>query len=91
MPYSQDPNLPCGCTNADLDRHMGGDDGEEDCETCNGTGIITEAGEEDCRCNDCEGKGVIRFSISDRRQAAREEAAIDRYEDDREDRLVGRD
>ena len=36
---SQDPNLPDGCTNAALDRHMGADAGTEDCEACDGTGL----------------------------------------------------
>lgn len=33
---SQDPSLPCGCTNAMIDAHMGGDWIE--CETCEGSG-----------------------------------------------------
>lgn len=37
---SQDPNLPFGCTNADIDRAVGGETGEEECETCGGTGSL---------------------------------------------------
>lgn len=32
---SHDPNLPPGCTNADIDRAMGNDDANE-CEWCGG-------------------------------------------------------
>ena len=35
MQYS---NLPNGCTNADIDRAMGGNIGEEECPDCNGEG-----------------------------------------------------
>lgn len=50
-----DPNLPGGCTDADVDEAMGVEDDRA------------------------------------ARRAAREEAAIDRYNDEREDRPVGRD
>lgn len=78
-----DPNLPGGCTNAEIDFHMGADIGEEDCNNCGGTGEITEDGEKD-QCPECDGNGYTTFSISARRQAAREEAAIDRWEDRRQ-------
>lgn len=99
-----DPNLPGGCTDADIDRHMGGDDGEEDCENCNEglldhseccgaalkDGKCEKCGEEANReqCPECDGKGYITFSISERRAEAREQAAIDRWEERRD---YGRD
>lgn len=103
-----DPNLPGGCTDADVDRAMGGDIGEEDCDNCDGTGLMgvseccegslsngkcETCGEEanELQCPQCDGKGYVTFSISERREAAREEALIDHYEDARQDRLCGRD
>ncbi len=81
MPYSQDPNLPCGCTNAEIDRHNGSDEDEEDCDECEGGRIVVDGEEQGCP--KCEGTGYITYSISERREDAREEAAIDRWEDRR--------
>lgn len=33
-----DPSLPGGCTARDIDRHMGGDIGYEECSDCDGRG-----------------------------------------------------
>lgn len=97
-------DLPPGCTDADIDRAMGGDNGEEDCETCDGTGKL---GSECCgakveqgicvkckehadeeRCPDCKGEGIIEFSIEARRKQARDEAAEDRYDEMKDEGLL---
>lgn len=37
---SQDPNLPPGCTNADIDARFGDAPPGEECENCGGTGKL---------------------------------------------------
>ena len=71
-------NLPDGCTDREIDLHMGADEGCDDCEDCGGTGVSD--GE---LCALCGSKGYITFSISERRQEAKEEREIDRWEDRR--------
>ena len=44
---SQDPNLPGGCTNKALDKHMGGPDlGTKECPDCEGSGSNGDASDD---------------------------------------------
>ena len=72
-------NLPDNVTDADIDRHMGGDSGEEQCETCEGEGtIIVAITPEDAPerepCPDCNGKGVLTYCVSERKAERKAEA-----------------
>lgn len=85
--------LPAGVSDLDLARHCGGDEGEETCETCGGTGeiivcISPEDGPEREKCPDCSGNGYTEYSISERRAEARENAAEERAEARREEAWV---
>ena len=89
-----DPNLPPGCSMRDIDRAMGGDCA--DCETCDGAGMLDKSDccqvnilsgdicskcNEPCgntNCSECDGAGVI--DLVARKEAARQEARIERYE-----------
>jgi len=81
-------DLPAGVTHAMIDSHMGGDQGEETCETCLGLGYIADEEEPACkiRCPDCCGAGVIQFSITERNAARRAEAAEAKADQARDER-----
>ena len=96
---AQDSNLPPGCTNADIDRHMGAS--LEDCPDCEGDGKVNQSdccgaeilGEDICsdckehcekaKCEECDGTGKI--DVEARKAAAKEEARIERYESRRDE------
>ena len=76
-------DLPPGCTNADIDRAMGGDCDE--CPRCEGDGTILDDGAPDAvpiKCPRCNGEGYIDLARekAERRLAA-EEARADANED----------
>ena len=85
----QDPNLPAGCTNADIDRAFGGRDSDNDlkeCPECNGN-------LPNCPC--CDGTGEVEMTDEEqaeadqqKREAAREEAA-DAAADREQERRLG--
>ncbi len=91
---SQDPNLPAGCTQREIDRHMGVD--SVDCDECDGSGTIDQSNCcganirsdgicDDClehcskdNCERCDGTGSI--SGDKLRDEAAERRAEDAYE-----------
>ncbi len=82
-------NLPDNVTAADLDRHLAGASGEEQCEMCAGEGtIIVTTSPEDApereQCPECNGKGVITYCVSERK-AERKAEADERRADERRD------
>jgi len=85
-------DLPPGCSHADIDRAMGGDCEERECETCNGEGYVSmpfseltlwekflflcKIAETQEPCPDCHGDGFILLDEAALLQEA-EERALD--------------
>lgn len=69
-----DPNLPPGCTDADIERAMGGDVPDKECPDCEGTG----EDEEGNRCPNCKGEGFVDMTPE---EIAAEAAADARFDD----------
>ena len=82
-------DLPAGVTDKMIDDHMGGDDGVEKCDACDGKGNYVDTDGETYDCDECEGKGEIHFSIRERRKQLQDEAAEARWEEREERRRLG--